>query len=389
MVRPRLTWSVVVGLVAATLTFSYVLTGLFGVGRDGVGSGALVLTLLTGVAFRGVAWPGFTLFDGAVVAFVFLSLVHGVFRVDASTSIAQSVQLTVSGGLPYFLLRFSPAPEELFEWFLKGLLLLGFSCAGYIVVWGLGGSGVFGVRVGNEILNPNALGLLFGSAALAGLSVLRHPGSWVWRFGGLVGAALCLSVLLVTASRAALGGTLVGATLLLLARTSANYRVLAVASLGTLVGLSVWLAPRFFPESAFVIRVVSLQDLGSVYERQALYATAMDHIVRRPFLGLGLGRFQDLHGNYVHNLLLDLLVTFGVTGLLIYLVFLLEVTRTSLSAFRKRASPWLPAAASLLLFAFLVRQTSLTLGASKDFLIFSALALGLRGRAADKVRSSE
>jgi len=52
--------------------------------------------------------------------------------------------------------------------------------------------------------------------------------------------------------------------------------------------------------------------------REALWSAAIELIRARPVLGYGLGYFDSLYGMYPHNIVFELLVSYGVIGLTIY-----------------------------------------------------------------------
>lgn len=59
-------------------------------------------------------------------------------------------------------------------------------------------------------------------------------------------------------------------------------------------------------------------------EREVLWASALVMVERRPVLGYGLGYFEKTHGIYVHNFVMELAISYGVVGLVPYLLGLLN-----------------------------------------------------------------
>lgn len=58
------------------------------------------------------------------------------------------------------------------------------------------------------------------------------------------------------------------------------------------------------------------------YGREVMWNDATNLFYNRPLLGYGIGYFQDYYGFYVHNIFLDLLISYGI-GLSLFLVILL------------------------------------------------------------------
>lgn len=75
--------------------------------------------------------------------------------------------------------------------------------------------------------------------------------------------------------------------------------------------------------SSYALNAATLYLSGSTSSlsarRETLWATALDLVSQNPMFGRGLGYFESTYGTYVHNVVLDLLVSYGIVGLALYL----------------------------------------------------------------------
>ena len=178
--------------------------------------------------------------------------------------------------------------------------------------------------------NPNDLaGLTILALALVA-GFLHRETPRTLRFAALLLCLVFPFIVLLTQSRGAFIG--MGVFLLLSVSTIGRNRIrviLAIVILGTAV---IAAAP-----SAVWERIAGLQDAtssesiaemdGSAVERWEIAQTAFRIIADHPFVGVGLGRAEMVHGIYnpkigpksLHNTYLDLLVQTGVPGLVLFL----------------------------------------------------------------------
>lgn len=108
--------------------------------------------------------------------------------------------------------------------------------------------------------------------------------------------------------------------------------------------------------------------------RDMLWSNAWEYFKASPLLGNGVGSFTNHYGNYPHNLILDILTSFGIIG---FLVFLLTWLRPISLMFTSHYSLRVFLALVCCL-SFVPLLTSSVLYANIYFWLF--IALGLRGQ---------
>lgn len=177
----------------------------------------------------------------------------------------------------------------------------------------LGGGGRLSVLGGGPNVYGRNMGVLFVVCLGAMLDQGRARG---WPLAGVLVAGL---LVVLTGSRGALGGTLVGvASLLFMRRIQPGRTALAVTFSATgLAALVQWTAVgraalESFRERIIVLTFQQSYDSG----RGPLRDAAFDMIMRKPWLGDGLNGFRARgHGVYPHNLELEALTDGGLVGL--------------------------------------------------------------------------
>ncbi|MBN2835130.1 MAG: O-antigen ligase family protein [Candidatus Delongbacteria bacterium] len=91
-----------------------------------------------------------------------------------------------------------------------------------------------------------------------------------------------------------------------------------VPILNILVGLS-----EYFSVQSYSLTKISLTIkygiLIMMESRVLIWSDAIDHISKNPFFGSGIGSFEAIYGQYSHNIFLDIVVYFGIIGLLFFL----------------------------------------------------------------------
>ncbi len=171
---------------------------------------------------------------------------------------------------------------------------------------------------------PNVYGRNMGVLLVVCLAaMLREGRSRGWPLAGVVVAGL---LVVLTGSRGALGGTMVGvATLLFLRRVQVGRTALALgfSALG-LAAFARWTEVGRAAIESFEHRVIVL-TLQQGYDsgRGPLREAAFDLIARKPWLGDGLNGFRARgYGVYPHNLELEALTDGGMVGLFVLLLAL-------------------------------------------------------------------
>ncbi len=65
-------------------------------------------------------------------------------------------------------------------------------------------------------------------------------------------------------------------------------------------------------------------DLGVLNGRKTIYYIAIENILKSPIIGHGIGYFESLGFNYPHNIILELLLDFGVLGIMIMIFIIIK-----------------------------------------------------------------
>jgi O-antigen ligase len=209
-----------------------------------------------------------------------------------------------------------------------------------------------GVRMTHDVhydRSPNATGL-YTAISLLGLFVFT---TWDWHhFGrrqkvlvavlGGVLAVVLLQLLIFSQSRAAWLGfvPLMLAIVLLYARRhgfSSRYQLLVLG-----VGLSILVALLWYYLPVLEKRVVEQYNNGAVMTRFELWRIGLAAFVDRPLLGWGGGSVEYLlrQGNmhaypHLHNLYLQMLVTIGGIGALLFAVVYGHIVRRAWRVWRQ------------------------------------------------------
>jgi O-antigen ligase len=76
-------------------------------------------------------------------------------------------------------------------------------------------------------------------------------------------------------------------------------------------------------------------DADGLSGRSEHWDNALVMIAEKPVLGHGIGAFESKHGIYAHNLLLEITVSFGVVGLIMFLCYIAFYIRKMLISERK------------------------------------------------------
>ncbi|UJH89867.1 O-antigen ligase family protein [Antarcticibacterium sp. 1MA-6-2] len=110
-----------------------------------------------------------------------------------------------------------------------------------------------------------------------------------------------------------------------------------IASLGILFlqDILAWIAEileRHNLSSYSLRTIINFQDLGSFSAgRDIIWDNATGMILEKPIFGHGIGVFEVLYDTYSHNVILDLLISFGFVGFLIYFYLLIKAFKKILN----------------------------------------------------------
>jgi putative inorganic carbon (hco3(-)) transporter len=204
------------------------------------------------------------------------------------------------------------------------------------------GDTLFGRAIWNKTYaNPNdlaALALLTMGAALA--IVTRKSERMSVRWGVASCAVGLLTVVLLTQSRGAFLGLVIGFGPRLLARVMKRpslvvYVLIAGGIAATLVPDTVWHRLAGISKLTSTETVAQADPEGSAAERLEVQKTAWRVFVDHPVLGVGLGCYPQANAMYspvlgyldTHNTYLNLAAELGVPGLLLWLALVASVLR--------------------------------------------------------------
>ena len=96
-----------------------------------------------------------------------------------------------------------------------------------------------------------------------------------------------------------------------------------------LVGVFVAAMPGGYRERLFTILHPAEDKTNSAQERQMLLGRATEVALNHPFIGIGIGNFNEysFNGKVAHNSYIEIAAELGWTGLVAYLIFLLAPFR--------------------------------------------------------------
>lgn len=256
-----------------------------------------------------------------------------------------------------------------------------------LIVTLLAGGAEYHGRATIGTFNPNDVSLILALGLPIACYFILSPGSGRWRAvhlaAGIVYIPLSGFAILVTGSRTALAALLPGLVYLVY-RVARRRPGIAVASLGTLVGLAVLAYPLAPPRVRLHLAGTGAEIAsGDLNERAGIWGEALRLIHEHPLLGIGAGAFREaaVGANKVgHNFALSLLAEVGVVGFTLFAAMLV----TALLSLRHIAPPlrgmWIALFSSWLFAALLHnwefrKQTWLFVG-----LIVACGAMAARGK---------
>jgi hypothetical protein len=208
---------------------------------------------------------------------------------------------------------------------------LGRPSLAWIDIWIVRGE--YGSRPSANMAQPNQLATLFSWAWVAGL--------WAWHRGKVslpvLAAYLCFIALGQGLAQSRIGllqSLLIFASCLLWMRTIQSWRLLPALCLGLLVQLSVFFFLEHISQTLLLTHLGrDVQSIAQDHARLAIYGYALKGIATQPWLGWGIQEVYQMQWafteqlpslriyiTFTHNLVLDLMVWFGIPlGLLVLL----------------------------------------------------------------------
>lgn len=227
-------------------------------------------------------------------------------------------------------------------------------------------------RLGGETLNPNGLAITMLPLVVISLcGATSSSSTFNVRVFNLISFLVGTLVIFASGSRGAASGLLLVTVLLALRRKPL---------LGFVVG-SLWLVialqlSELIADADQFRRLIEFNS-GSISARLENYRVAWDLLSQRPALGVGVMGFQEAtHGEYPHNVYLEMMITFGVPlgGLFVMVLayVTLEVGREAM----KQECVVIPALFMALVACLWVKLFSTNMAMIKDIFILLGIMTG-------------
>src|SRR5437016_9338443 len=247
-----------------------------------------------------------TVVDYLLVAYMAINIISSLFMsIEPRQTLKWSMQQALAI-LPYFFLRVLISNREGLQRAFRVLLITGAASAGFALLCFYGNL-LFGSQIGVDIEQykgiPATYGLQYEGnilAAYCGALAVMMVTMYLFRRrrGYIIGyGALGLAGMIISLSRAAVGATAIGLSLVLLWglwRKLLNWQMVYKTAVVTLV-ISIVLLPIILP---FYVDRFSTVDVADVSEdpntalRLVQAASAVDNILEHPILGNGTASFQ-------------------------------------------------------------------------------------------------
>ncbi|HEV2986835.1 MAG TPA: O-antigen ligase family protein [Candidatus Angelobacter sp.] len=362
--------------------------------------GGLVFCALPFVLKRRREPVRWTAVDYLLVAYIGVNIISSVFMsIDPSKTLKWSMQQALVI-LPYFFLRVLITDRAGFQRAFRVLLIAGAATAGFALLCFYSNL-LFGTDIGVDVEQykgiPATYGLQYEGnilAAYCGAVAVMMMTMYVMKRkrGYLIGYGVFgLAGMVISLSRAAVGATAIGLSLLLiwgLWRKFLNKQMVYRAAAVTLVVVVV-LTPIILP---FYLDRFSTVDVADVSEdpntalRLVQAVSATDNILAHPILGNGTASFQlsfgweelgieDWEGGaWISNTEMRVLHDTGIIGFGIFFAFLIGLLRLSWKVLKQELNPELLA----LLFSAVVYSITFQI-TEGTLLAFSWVHLGLIG----------
>lgn len=171
-------------------------------------------------------------------------------------------------------------------------------------------------RIAGTFNNPNLAGTWYASMILIGYYFFKKStGRLKWIYG--IGIILFFLVLLLTGSRGAIFGFMLGMTIYAYMRGQKKKMLLVVLSI-IFLSVVMLLKPDWFPRGDILY--------SSITDRWEIWIHAFHMLTLKPFIGWGIlgiyyaspSLFDYLKVFHAHNTLLSIIVELGIIGLLLF-----------------------------------------------------------------------
>lgn len=198
-----------------------------------------------------------------------------------------------------------------------------------------------GSRLSGFLIDPNAFGGFLATALLLNL-VTQLEGQPLLRglLGWLVTVSLFVGTVL-TFSRSAWLGLMVGLSVYLVLRPKVAARLLILGAMTGLAILSI-LGSRYLP----VMQAMAARP-EQITARVRIILDALRLFAAHPLTGVGLGAYVIEFGVIVHNTPVWFLTEFGLPGLVVLMGFLAAPLRQGIAAWRGTSQQYRPVVLSL------------------------------------------
>ena len=285
----------------------------------------IMLCFLHKLMRRSFHVSGFTFVQFLFVLFGFLSL---FWSYDVSVSrerMTTVLLLFVFSSLLYDYLAFEGKEKRYLHMICWGgaiyaiYIFLSYGFGNYLELM------VSGNRLGDmfSTFNTNGIGRITAVAAIMNLYVYIDEKRWPY----LISFLVCVTAMLGTGSRTALGGFAIGlVAMFLLKKTRKRFVYFLGGALAIVIALFVIQLPAFefitsrIDQMIFGLSGNNANADNSTLERMELNAVALEQFLQTPITGIGIGASGVLTrrvmgiSSYIHNNYLELLCCGGVIG---------------------------------------------------------------------------
>lgn len=205
--------------------------------------------------------------------------------------------------------------------------------------------------------NANGLATYARVAIIMSLYYALSEKNWIWKAIAIASLALCLNVLIQTASRGNFANVLFSMVLFF------SLKRLSGARLGVtlFVVYLLYLAFLTFGEDLLgdtflykrITRNESLEDAIESESRIDLYIRTFDLFLSQPFFGVGLNQVQQYLGKISHTDFLDIAAQTGIFGLIAYLSIYIKLFRRIINHWRDNIAKFSSFASSFFMTLFI------------------------------------
>ena len=248
----------------------------------------------------------------------FISLFWSHYQEVAFGQFITQIQLYILCFFSYTVIRRSGSIED----YLNAIYLSGF----IMIIWALYKYGGFsgylsvmqsGVRVGEEIANQNTFGLVFSNAAVSAFYYAILKNKKIHYLSVIPFAFFGLS----SGSKKVLIMFILAAVGLFIAKYGIRkiYKSIIMASIILCVAMYVLSLPAFSTINERITSYLSGDRNVSDMTRESMIEFGIDMFKEHPFLGYGLSNYSQYYGGtYSHNNFIEVVVSLGIFGFILY-----------------------------------------------------------------------